>query len=1078
MEYNPYEPSILGQEWVPIRETDGGDITYLPTGVLEVGNSFYLPQTRTAQDVRVYSKNPKPGYTMVNIYPEDDIRSAGPVRSVLIPVNNSSMTGVNFGFQGGANAADCLLTVNDGKFVKIPLAVNTTPTTGYFRAYFATNDYSALLNGKRILQVNVLAAQNTNFEDQVNRFTQSTNSFFTMAIELSQNNGFNTAPVIAQATADWTNPGVIRNILYDYTVNTNLVDIVKVFRMPTGNVTFKGVAPTLTPWTYAELQRFEISASDRLAVEFYWSTDRGDSTAVSSNVTNEIHYLALEVIYCEETRVAAGVLFTSTTPPEIMTVPLFSLPSKVANPPLPGGGYVMTVGSASPSDTTMLAVRYEPWQVKGLRELYPLPSFNSYEISIPNPLDNTVDGKTFDVTTRTVVPQMTLHTTGGGVVVPEVHPYGNQAVAQVYQTITALQTILDSGQGQTRSYPWARFYARRFGEASAPLKLDSPVSFPTASAELTSQAFDALPGIVDGWKEITLPITNPPTMGGGTNPQWRLSSATTEAENRWEVLGAAAPAISATPGNLLNLAPSFALLGPATYGTPVSGSQVNLSWMPGISPLVSATTADPMSDAAILFSTNPETPPSFAVSPTSMALATNAQNCPVPAAAACIPSSLYFNALSWQPISGAAYDDFTRVSASGWGNTTLGQAWSIGVGSASEFTVTGTEGKINHPSGATATKLAFTNARSSDVDLQVDFRTDTIASAGALAVGLVFRYTDINNMYRAVIDINASQLMDISIYRTVGGTTTILQTRSTPFLHRGGITYTLKARASGNNLYAKVWEKTDPEPPYWQVQIPDSTFLTQTHVGVRTANGSSMVADYPFYFDNFKVAPSDFGAYEIQRYDPVDNQFSTIMLCSNPAVTGFSDFEARVGQQSVYRARTRNVYDFAGLFSPQVTGAVPSPGVVGASVSLLLFTSNYRQDGSLNLAYSAEWEGTPTEQFRWTEADQVTLQMMYGKDFPTAFHALERGGEAFSRAILVSATGVPLVTKANGFEDLRNMAWASAPYICVRDELGNRWYSLVTVPEGSRRRMVNKGHLLVSTVNVVEVTSTPFPVDP
>lgn len=1080
MEYNPYKPFILGQEWVPIREEDGGDLTYFPTGVLEVGNSLTFPQTRVIQDARVFSKNPEPAMTMVNIYQEKDIRSAGPIRRVLIPVNNSSMTGTGFGFFGGANAAECLLSPNDTKRVQIPLAVNTTPTQGYFRAYFATNDYSQLLNGKRILQVNVLAAQNTNFEDQVAIFTPSVNSFFDMSIRFSQNNSFISSPVLAESSADWTNPGVVSNFLYGYIDETNEIDTPVVFRMPAGNVTFKGVAPTITPWTYAELQRFEISASDRLAVQFDWSTDRGDSTAVSSGITNEIQYLALEVFFCEETRVAAGVSWNLATPPETIIVPIFSMGStKTANPPLLGGNYVATVSSASPSDGFIAQQKYEPWQVKGIRELYALPSFNSYQIAIPSNFDETLTiNETFDVTKRTIVPQVTLHTTGGGVVLPEVHPYGNQAIAQVWQTVQALQTVLDSGLGQTRSYPWARFYARRFGEASSPLKLDSPVAFPTASAEITTAQFEALPEIVDGWKEITLPITNPPTMGAGTNPQWRLSSSGSEAENRWEVLGAAAPAISATPGNLVNLAPSFARLDSATYGTPVSGAQVNLSWMPGISPFVAGNTADPMSDAAILFSTNPETPPSFGVSPTSMALATNAQNCPVPAAAACIPSSLFFNALSWQPISGASYDDFSRVSASGWGNTPLGQAWTIAIGSAVEFTVTGTEGKVLHPATFTPTKLAVMNTRSADTDLQVDFRTDTIASAGTLAISLVFRYVDTNNHYRASVSIGTTQLMDLSIVRTSGGTSTTLQTAPLTLTHRGNVVYTMKVRAAGNNLYAKMWEKTDPEPDYWQLQISDSTILTGTFAGIRTVNGSSMVADYFFYFDNWKVAPSDFGATEIQRYDPVDNQFNTIMLCTNAAVTGFSDFEARVGQQSVYRIRNRNVYDFAGLWSPQVSGTVPSPGVVGASTSLLLFTSNYRQNGSLNLAYSAAWEGTPTEQFRWTEADLVTLQMMYGKNFPTAFHALERGGEAFSRSILVSAAGVPPVTEANGFEDLRDMAWATAPYICVRDELGNRWYSLVAVPEGSRRRMINKGHLLVSTVNVVEVTDTPFAVNP
>lgn len=1083
MEYNFYKPHILGQEWVPIREDNGGDISYLPQGTQEFGNSFTLYQSRLIQDARVFSKEPKTGFTMVNIYPEEDIQSMGPVRSVLIPVNNSAMTGTSFAFTGGSDGAECLLTMHDSKYVSMPIAVNSTTTSGYFRAYFGVNQYAQLLNGKRILAVNFLYAQSTRFETVVETFTPSANSEIEMTIRLSLLNQFTSSPELAALNAEGTNPGVIDNRLYGYTVDTDSIDLIEIFRVNSGNMCFRSTVPLTTPWTYTELQRFEISATDRLAVQFDWTTNRGDSTTTATGVTNRLHYLAMEVIYCEETRVASGILgtgpilSTSSQNPEAVIVPMYTIPNRAANPPLTAGSYVATVESASPADAFVLSQEYQSWQIKGLRELYPIPSFNSYQISVPTPLDDTIDDKTVTVTNTVVVPQLTLHTTGGAVLT-EVHPYGDQAKAQVYGSVTATQQILDSGISPSRSYPWVRFYARRFGETAASLRVDSPSSFPTAFATIAPNEFDDLPAIVDGWKEVTLSITNAPTMGTGANPTWRFSAANEEAENRWEVLGAAAPAISATPGNLLNQFPTVALLGPATYGAPVSGSQVNLGWVPGISPYVSGTTADPQADAVLIFSTNPETPLSLAVSPTSMALAPVDDDCGV--TEACIPSALSYNQLSWAPVSGASFDSFNRIAASGWGSTDVGQAWTAGgTIPLANYLVNGSYGQAIHPANSSSDSRMLADVKTPYVEISADFNVDTDPTNGTFPIIFGARATDSDNHVRAVVSTATTGTMTLLISKRVAAvTTTIASAVTLQAIFSTQAWYTVKFRAGEGVYMAKAWPRDEPEPTFWQVVASDSTVPFGTNVIVGATQNSTTAGATTVSFENFEAQSTDFGAIEIQRYDPVDGEFNTIMLSTNAATTGFSDYEARVDQQSVYRIRQRNAYDFAGLWSTQVTGTIPSPGVTGASTSLMLFTSNYLQDGSLNLAYSAEWEGRPIEQFRWSEADQVTLQMMYGKNFPTAFHALERGGEAFSRNILVGAAGIPETVKANGFRDLRDMAWASAPYICVRDELGNRWYSLVTVPEGSRRRMVSKGHLLIATVNVVEVTETPYPVDP
>ena len=138
-------------------------------------------------------------------------------------------------------------------------------------------------------------------------------------------------------------------------------------------------------------------------------------------------------------------------------------------------------------------------------------------------------------------------------------------------------------------------------------------------------------------------------------------------------------------------------------------------------------------------------------------------------------------------------------------------------------------------------------------------------------------------------------------------------------------------------------------------------------------------------------------------------------------------------------------------------------------------TSNERQDGSINLAYSSVWmQQQVTEDFTFPEANFVQLQPMYDRDYFTAFRPLERGGEQFTRTLLVQAAAISPPTLGD-FRSLRDMAWESVNYICVRDEDGNRWFATVGVPSG---RVMNSRKLYLAPVQVVEVTITPTPIDP
>jgi hypothetical protein len=99
---------------------------------------------------------------------------------------------------------------------------------------------------------------------------------------------------------------------------------------------------------------------------------------------------------------------------------------------------------------------------------------------------------------------------------------------------------------------------------------------------------------------------------------------------------------------------------------------------------------------------------------------------------------------------------------------------------------------------------------------------------------------------------------------------------------------------------------------------------------------------------------------------------------------------------------------------------------------------------------------------------------MYGRDFVTVFRPTERGGTNFGRNLLVQAAAISPETLED-FTSLRNMAWTNVPYICLRDEDGNRWFANVSVPSGT---VLRDRRLYMAPVTIVEVTQTAAPVSP
>ena len=817
--YNPHAPYILGQEWVPIRQAN-----YKPDTVTERGYTFGIDHSAVPVTGAYYVAAVPEGRVnqvsdLISIYTAGREDITGPIKQIFIPVSAVWVTGTSVSTATVAS----LLNPSDSQRV-----VFTAPSDGNtsIGLSFDVTSYSQQLFGKRILDVAfryVLAGSPEDIADISVRYGFA-KDMFGNAIGLFlglDGEDVNSVGEIEQFSVTDLNP------FWDASLN--------VYQNH-----------NIYPWRYQELARFAATeiANSRMMLQL--------SNSITSNNSVFLYFLDMAVTYCEENRLLYGGRITKTLqdPLGTATNDAYEIgPNlvRLMNPSFQAGSTTLTPGDYTVTlihDELPIDTHVGSPTVYAIRELYQLPDQRGIQVNQSLTVDDEFTSEELDF-----LPEITLHTSSA--VVTGVHPYGVQAGAPVYGTITATQEIEDDPVGTSKQFPQVRFYARRFGDTTIPLTLVD-VATGTFSVSISVADFDALPEIVDGWREVNLRFTSPPSFATAAGDvDWRWTATSETAGNQWQVLSAGSRAFVAHS------------IGPASYYAPV-GNTVTLTWQ---STAISGTADDTLADAVLIFSQDPPSVSGVALDNCELEL-TVSEHCLVPST--CIPTAIYGNRITW----------------------------------------------------------------------------DSPAVTGALADG----------------------------------------------------------------------------------------------------------------------------GLQIQRYDEIDGDWG--LIYDGEVTDEFCDFEARVGVLTSYRIRTYNALDF---YSPWVTGSgtIPSPGVdtTGDGNSVLIFTSN--RSPSAGLAYPMSWEGQPIETFAFPEAETVSLERMFGKDFFTAFHPLERGGEQFTRTLLVNAAAIALPSLAN-FRSLRDLAWDDLDYVCVRDELGNRWFANVRVPSGDVR--MNRT-VYLAQIQVSEVTSTPSPAD-
>lgn len=1069
--YNPSQPAILGEEWVPIRNEN---LELSPaTNYVEAGHGFSLTTSRALQDGRYYVNTIPPtadsGQHMgLAIYPAGREDLSGPVQSVVIPVSSAICTGGN----PSGDVTSLLLTPTNFQG-GVTFSPASAATMG-IRMQFATNLYPQL-NGKRILGINLL-------------------QFVTGSDSVVGENLGQSGPTLLTMTTEFGAVPSTNYIAYEKLhedPNDNVV------RIPLGEINpfWTANSPVSTVdrmhWTYNQLLRLSpVGSLPKLFITIATGNTLGN---IEVGAAMFYFYAALEVFYCEENRVAFGAVQLGTSLVALGKKSLYgantiTMRDMAYNSPpvLAAGDYTAVLTSPFIGSTSLGTIAASNYPLlNAARELYGIPPHPGIQVNLPFPLDDTAVGKVLTKETIQVLPQLSLHASGGTLTEP--HVYGRQAVAQVYGSITATQEILDSVVGSNRTYPWVRFYARRFGDTTVPLRLSS--TSPTVSGsgvfvQITPDEWDALTEVIDGWKEVTLrfPAATPPSMGTGMTPTWRWSATGELAGNRWEVLGAVAPALSGIPGNTYNLVtPSTQRLDTATYGAPTAGSTVNLGWITGYSPPVTATTDDPSSDGVLIFSQDPGPVSGFAISTLSQALSGIGQNCGLNPVG--IPTSLGYNRLTWTAqtalyVEQEFLDTFSRTATSTWGTADSGQVYQIFGGTAADYNVAGGVGTVALPT--TSSRNAYTGpavgATFTDVEYYAELTVPALATGDVYDAVLMGREDfNIDNYYGLTAEFDTAGTIDVFILKDLGGVVTTIATSLNAVPYAAGNSIGFRFRIVGTAILGRIWNRsTQVEPTAWTVTAVDSSIVSGG-VGLRQVRGGAntnvgLVMSWDIVTAN-DLATATFGSYELQRMDTVDTAWQTIMMASSASVSGFNDYEARVGLLSSYRIRSVNTYGFYGPWSATLTATITAPGVaIGMTGGhVLIFTTNEVQNGSSNLAYSSIWENQVEEGFSFAEAGFTTLQAMYDRDFFVAFRPLERGGEQFTREILVQAAAISPPTLGD-FRSLRDMAWDDVSYICVRDEDGNRWLANVTVPSG---RVQHYRKLYRAQIQVIEVTDTP-----
>lgn len=201
----------------------------------------------------------------------------------------------------------------------------------------------------------------------------------------------------------------------------------------------------------------------------------------------------------------------------------------------------------------------------------------------------------------------------------------------------------------------------------------------------------------------------------------------------------------------------------------------------------------------------------------------------------------------------SVFDTFTRTFSNTWSVADTGQNWNIDAGSTNDLSVNGSAGVIAHPLN-TSNKNLYLDGTYVDVEAFATTWVSALGTGDSVISYVQLRRQDVNNMYRARLEIKSTGVCDLTISKIVGGALTTLATSASIFSLAALEKATIKFQVVGTTLKAKAWKTASQEPNGWSLTVTDNTFTTAGNVGLRSNVGGS-ITGLPIntFFDDFYV---------------------------------------------------------------------------------------------------------------------------------------------------------------------------------------------------------------------------------
>lgn len=178
-----------------------------------------------------------------------------------------------------------------------------------------------------------------------------------------------------------------------------------------------------------------------------------------------------------------------------------------------------------------------------------------------------------------------------------------------------------------------------------------------------------------------------------------------------------------------------------------------------------------------------------------------------------------------------ASDTFERPNQVFWGTASSGQSWEGDANQRSVFSIVDDSGQIG---GVQGSSQAILGPVTINEEVLVSSSINQF-DGGQVNFGATLRWSSGDNWYKVFLDGTR-----LTLLKRVNDVTT--QLKSVPFHAQNATPYTLRFRAVGTLLQARVWPSGDPEPASWQISQKDIDLLSgQGGLQVALQNNTTII---------------------------------------------------------------------------------------------------------------------------------------------------------------------------------------------------------------------------------------------